>query len=277
MPEDGNKEAEKNLRQWQLIEEHYKSGKPLVAQVIEASKGKIIVDVGGIRGVVEEPVAYVFVSLDDTEHASKEELHANFYEQMKGKHLQLKVIAMDRERNHLLLTQRLYTKEEQEAKRLRREQLLRELRPGDVRQGVVTSIRSIIVTVDIDGIDGLIFQHRRSKDTDESLQIGQEIEVMVMATEKGTVELSQLHAQLRDEVLRDLRPGQRQTARICSLTSEGVYVDLGGPIGLIPTAQAVHGYITHPADLFARGQQIVVKIEQIDDEKHVLLSLVENY
>ncbi|HEU5228997.1 MAG TPA: hypothetical protein VFU49_14360, partial [Ktedonobacteraceae bacterium] len=158
MSEDDNQEVEETLRQWQLIEEHYKSGKPLIAQVIEATKGKIIVDVSGIRGVVEEPVAYVSYSLSDAQHLSKEELRANVYERMKGKHLQLKVIAMDRKRNHLLLTQRLFTKEEQEAKRLRREQLLRELRPGDVRRGIVTSLRSIVATIDIYGIEGLLFQ-----------------------------------------------------------------------------------------------------------------------
>lgn len=275
MSEDDNKEAIE--RQWRLIEEHYKSGKPLTALVIEASKGKIIVDVGGIRGVVEEPVTYISIALSDAQHSSQEDLRERFYEKMKGQHLQLKVIAVDRARNHLQLTQRLYTKEEQEAKQLRREQLLQELRPGDVRRGIVRALRSIVVIVDIEDVEVHLFRRRSGiKDAGENLQIGQEIEVMVLATDGRSVQVSQAHAQARDEVLHELRPGQTRTAPICCLSSEGVYVDLGGPIGFIPTAQAVHGYITHPADLFARGQQLDVKIEQIDDKKNVLLSLVDH-
>jgi small subunit ribosomal protein S1 len=196
---------------------------------------------------------------------------------MKGQHLQLKVVAVDRARNHLLLTQRLYTKEEQEAKRLRKEQLLQELRPGDVRRGIVTTLSSTVVIIDIEGVEAHLFRRRSGiKDAGEGLQIGQEIEVMVLATDGRSVQVSQAHAQARDEVLRELQPGQTRTASICCLSSEGVYVDLGGPIGFIPTAQAVHGYITHPADRFARGQQLVVQIEQIDDKKNVLLSLVDH-
>jgi len=275
MAEDDNMEAMES--QWRQIEEHYKNGKPVVAQIIEASEPRIIVDVGGIRGVVEEPVAFVFYPLSDGQQPSKEERLKRFYEKKKGEHLQLKVIAVDRERNHLLLTQQLYTKEEQEARRLREKQLLQELRPGDVRRGIVAALRSIMVTIDIEGVEAHLFRRRSGiKDAGEDLQIGQEIEVMVLATDGRSVQVSQAHAQNRDEVLRELRPGQTRTAPICCLSSEGVYVDLGGPIGFIPTAQAVHGYITHPADRFARGQQLDVKIEQIDDKKNVLLSLVDH-
>jgi small subunit ribosomal protein S1 len=76
-------------------------------------------------------------------------------------------------------------------------------------------------------------------------------------------------------VLETLQPGQILTARIQSLSSEGAYVDLGGPIGLIPANQIVHGYITHPADVFHRSQEVVVSIERIDDNKRVIVSLLE--
>lgn len=268
MAEDDNKKA---------IEEHCKSGKPVVAQITEVSEHRIIVDVGGIRGVVKEPLMFFSYSLRDVRHLSKEEQRKHFHEKLRGEHLQLKVVAVDRERNHLLLSQWWYTKEEQEARRLRGKQLLQELHPGDVRRGIVTALGSTSAYVDIEGLEAYLPQLRNTKDADEDLQLGQEIEVMVLAPDGSSrVWVSQVHAQARDEALRELHPGQTRTAPICYLSAEGVYVDLDSLIGFIPTAQPVHGYITHPADRYYKGQQLVVKVEQVDDKKNVLLSLVDH-
>ncbi len=38
---------------------------------------------------------------------------------------------------------------------------------------------------------------------------------------------------------------------------------------------AVQVYVSHPADIFHSGQEVVVKLEHIDDNKKVVLSLVE--
>ncbi len=57
----------------------------------------------------------------------------------------VRVIEVDRQRNHLVLSQQLHTDEEREAMLRRREQLLRELRPGDVRRGVVKSFTRLVL------------------------------------------------------------------------------------------------------------------------------------
>jgi len=278
MHEDSNKNSED--QQWQLIEEHYKNGKPLAVHVIEATKERLLVEFRGVEGVVEQPHYYYAITVEGEYPVFPENHLERHLEQMKGQTIQLKVIEVDRERNHLLFSQQLYTEEERQAMRSRQAQLLQELQPGDIRKGIVTSLTRSMVSVEAEGVDGWIPRHYLSLqnyriDPHEVVQIGQEIEVMILEKYERRVLLSLVHAQQRDAVLQTMQSGQILTAHIRCLSTEGAYVDLGGPIGLILANQIVHGYVTHPADIFHNGQEVVVKLEHIDDNKKVILSLVE--
>ena len=278
MHEEGDENSED--QQWQLIEEHFRNGRPLGGQVIKATRERLFIDIGGIQGTVEHPTrAYTF-STDTESHLSPEELFERSLEQMKGKTIPLKVIEVDRTRNHLLLSQHLYTEEELLARRLREAQLLQEIQLGDIRKGIVISLTRSMVSVDLEGVDGWMPRHFLSLqnhriDPHDVLHIGQEIEVMVLENDRRRVTLSLIHAQQRDVVLQTMQLGQILTARIHALSHGGAYVDLGGPLGFISANQIVHGYITHPADVLHRSQEVVVRIERIDDNKRVMLSLIE--
>ena len=281
MHQDSNENSED--QQWQIIKEHYKNGKPLAVRVIEATKNRMVVEYGNIRGSVEQPY-YTLAIITQAEYPLSPEIHLEHLqrhmEQMKGKTILLKIIEVDRERNHLLLSQHLYTEQERQAMRSRQAQLLQEIQPGDIRKGIVTSLTRLHVSVDADGVEGWIPRHYLSLqnhriDPNEVVQIGQEIDVMVVEKDTNKVLLSLIHAQQRDKVLQTMQRGQILTARIRCLLTEGAYVDLEGPIGLIPASQIVRGYVTHPADIFHKGQEVVVKLEDIDENKKVILSLIE--
>src|SRR5437764_13658857 len=72
---------------------------------------------------------------------------------MKDKELQLKIIEINRARNRLILSERLAV---QEWRQRRREELLDELRPGEVRKGVVSNLANFGAFVDLGGADGLV-------------------------------------------------------------------------------------------------------------------------
>ncbi len=281
MHDDSDNNTDMQQQVWQLIEEHFRNGTPLVMQVVDATQKRWVVELEGVRGIVEQPhYVYGYTRVDDEQPLTSEELLKRHFEKMRGQSIKLKVIEVDRTRNHLVLSQQLYTKEERETMRVRQEQVLRELQPGDIQRGIVTSLTHLRVSVDIEGVDGWIPRHYLSLqnhriDPHNVLHIGQEIKVMVLENDRRRVTLSLIHAQQRDMVLETMQPGQILTAHIQSLSTEGVYVDLEGPIGLVPASQIVHGYITHPADVFHSGQEVVVRIEHIDDNKKVMLSLIE--
>src|SRR5260370_41992384 len=112
-----------------------------------------------------------------------------------------RVIGVERERNHLVLSQQLHTDEEGEAMLRRREQLLRELRPGDVRRGVVKSFTRLGVRVDLEEEEGWILRgylsEHRIDDPGEIVQISQVFEVMVLERENRHFWFYLVDAQLR--------------------------------------------------------------------------------
>lgn len=255
MSEDDANNALARESQWLLIEEHYRNGKLLTAEVIEAIRNQLSVEAGGIQGIVRQP-NYVFYTLDsgDTQDLSAEENFERHLASMKGQTLLLKVIEVNREQNQLVLTQHLHTDEERVSISQQRESRLQEIRPGEIRRGVVTSLTRFTVLVDLEGIQGIIHRGHLStrsiSDPSERVQIGQEVEVMVLANDQSLVELSLVHVHLRDSKIYDMLPGQILAGHILALSSDGVYVDLGGPLGLILVGLVTRGYVTHPADVF---------------------------
>ncbi len=274
---DSNKQ--KLNDQWARIEEHYRSGKPLAARVIEASREGLFVEVGSIHGIVASPTYAYTADAETAAQLSREELFERARANMVGKEILLKVIEVDRGRNHLVLTQKLYTEEEREARRQRAEELVRDLRPGDTCRGTVVALMETAIRIDIEGLTGFVHRghlsEQRIHNLHEAVQLGQEIEVMVLDLDGGSRHFSLVHAQMRDNVLQDIHPGQMLTGNIISLKAEGLYIDLGGPIGFLPTGQLARGYNTHPADLFRKSQSVVVRVQSIDSNKRVILSPVE--
>ncbi len=72
---------------------------------------------------------------------------------MVGKELQLKIMEINQERKRLVLSERLAF---QEWRQRRREELLDELKPGEIRRGVVSNLANFGAFVDLGGAEGLI-------------------------------------------------------------------------------------------------------------------------
>ena len=82
----------------------------------------------------------------------------------------------------------------------------------------------------------------------------------------GIDSLDWIREQMLEAARRRLRPGEVRQGKIVALRAEGIYLDLGDILGLIPVEIAVQGYITHPADLYYRGQEMSVRIDYVTAE-----------
>src|SRR5260370_21716951 len=123
-------------RQWRIAEEQYKNGELLKARVIDYNKGGLIVDVAGIRGFV--PISQILNLKREEVASGGENLEtAAKLQSMKDKELQLKIIEINRARNRLILSERLAV---QEWRQRRREELLDELKPGEVPNRIPTHL-----------------------------------------------------------------------------------------------------------------------------------------
>lgn len=268
---------------WSWLEEQYKYDRMLTGYIVELAGDHLIVDIRGIQGTVEHVtlgVNWRQANLTIEEQPlSEEELVYQQLALLKGQEIGVRILEINR---HLhILSLELSGKSEVTTERQRLgTQRLAGLRPGDVCKGRVKSIYGHRVKVDLGvGIEGTIPPDHISLqksfiDPWKIVQPGQEVEVMIMDKDPEQLVLSLTYAQRRDEALRKLKVDTICEGSIASLSAEGIYVDLGGVLGLVPVEQVVSGYITHPADRYHKGQHIVVRIQQIASDKRVTASLV---
>ena len=125
-------------RAWGTIEKIKESDGVVKGPVIEVVKGGLIVDIG-LRG---------FLPASLVELRRVRELQPYV-----GRSIEAKIIELDRNRNNVVLSRRAWLKETQKEQR---GEFLLNLKPGERRRGVVSSVVNFGAFVDLGGMDGLI-------------------------------------------------------------------------------------------------------------------------
>jgi small subunit ribosomal protein S1 len=260
-------------RQWRIAEEQYKSGELLKARVIDYNKGGLIVDVSGIRGFV--PISQILnLKREEVAAGGENQETAAKLQSMKDKELQLKIIEINRARNRLILSERLAV---QEWRQRRREELLDELKPGEVRRGVVSNLANFGAFIDLGGADGLVHISQlawsRVNHPSEVLHVGQEVEVQVLSVDKDKkkIALSIKRAEVDPWTTVDQRyaVGQLVTGTVTKIAPFGAFARIeDGVEGLIHLSELPAG--TDPKSVLYEGAQLQLRVLRIDAERRRL-------
>src|SRR5579864_6970895 len=125
-------------RAWGTIEQIKDSHGVVRGTVIEVVKGGLILDIG-LRGFL--PASLV------------ELRRVRDLQPYVGRVLEAKIIELDKNRNNVVLSRRAWLEETQKEQR---GEFLVNLKPGEVRKGVVSSIVNFGAFVDLGGMDGLV-------------------------------------------------------------------------------------------------------------------------
>src|SRR5579875_2974631 len=264
-------------RQWRIAEEQYKNNELLKAKVIDYNKGGLIVDVSGIRGFV--PISQILnLKREEVASGGDNQETAAKLASMKDKELQLKIIEINRARNRLILSERLAV---QEWRQRRREELLDELKPGDIRHGVVSNLANFGAFIDLGGADGLVHFSQlawsRVNHPSEVLKVGQEVEVQVLSVDKDKkkIALSIKRAEVDPwtTVEQRYKVGQVVTGTITKIAPFGAFARIEDGIeGLIHLSELTPGM--DPKTNLHEGQQLQLRILRIDaDRRRLGLSL----
>src|SRR6478672_5319022 len=261
-------------RQWRIAEEQYKNNELLKAKVIDYNKGGLIVDVAGIRGFV--PISQILnLKREEVASGGDNQETAAKLQSMKDKELQLKIIEINRARNRLILSERLAA---QEWRQRRREELLDELKPGEVRKGVVSNLANFGAFVDLGGADGLVHISQlawsRVNHPSEVLHVGQQVEVQVLSVdkEKKKIALSIKRAEVDPWTTVEQRysPGQLVTGTITKIAPFGAFARIEDGIeGLIHLSELTPG-MSDPKQVLHEGEEVTVRILRIDPERRRL-------
>jgi small subunit ribosomal protein S1 len=261
-------------RAWRDIEEIYQRGGIVEAPVVEFNKGGLIVDVHGVRGFV--PVSQVLDLRNVSRQEGENEEVTQTLTAMVGRSLPLKVIEINRHRNRLILSERAAV---QERRTQRKDELMENLQPGQIRHGVVSNITTFGAFVDLGGADGLVhvseLSYNRVNHPNEILRVGQEVDVMVLSVDRDTkkiaLSLKRAMPDPWDTVEQDYHIGQVVQATITKLAKFGAFAKVQeGLEGLIHLSELTDRPVTDPSQVVQEGQVLPAKIIHINSQRRRL-------
>lgn len=252
---------------WETLEKHFADQDVIEVVVADVVKGGLVADVGA-RGFIP---------------ASMVERHfVEDFSDYKGRTLRVKVKELDRENNKVILSQKDVLEEEFEANK---QKVMAELQEGQVLEGTVQRLTQFGAFVDVGGVDGLVHVSEIAwshvdKPAD-ALSEGDKVTVKVLKVdpEKGKISLSIKAAQPGpwETAAEKFQTGEVVTGQVRRLVNFGAFVELApGVEGLVHISQISHKHIGTPQEVLKEGQEVQVKILDINaDEKRVSLSIKE--
>jgi len=264
----------RNRRQWSRMSELTKSGELVEAEVVEANRGGLVVDVG-IRGFVPlsqlASVGGLRPQTPGLANAIPDALRA-----FVGKRLPLKVIEADQRRDRLILSEKAAA---QEVRRRRKEEASLRLSEGEVLDGTVASVTTFGLFVDVGVADGLV--HRSEITWDKGVEPtslyrpGDAVRVLVTAVdrERGRISLSikRLEEDPWARALRELQVGADVEATITRVMPYGAFARVPSGIeGLIHVSEIASRHVASPSGLIRPGEVVRVRVVAIDPERRRL-------
>ena len=234
--------------------------------ITEENKGGLVATVKGIR---------VFIPASQSGIAKGGDMAG-----MVGQNVQLKITEVNRARRRVIGSIRAVNAEERKANR---EKIWAEIEEGKKYQGVVKSLTSYGAFVDIGGVDGMVhvseLSWNRIKNPAEVVKVGDEIEVFVISfdAEKKKISLGYKTAEMNpwNQFMTNYNIGDVVDAKIVKLMTFGAFAEIiPGVDGLIHISQIADKRIGKPEDVLAEGQEVQVKITDVDAEnKRISLSI----
>ncbi len=224
---------------WARAEQLLESGEVFEGSATAANRGGLVVPFGKLRGFV--PVSQLAEAprgVDDVERVRA-------LERRLGRPLPLRVIEVDPQRRRLVLSER---KAVRAWRQERKAQVIELLKEGDLRKGVVTSVRDFGAFVDIGGADGLIHISELSwshvVNPGDVVREGQEVEAVVVRLDRESNRISLSLKRLQPSpwlaAAGRLAVGQRLTATVVRFDRGDLVVSVDpGVEGRLPWSHAL--------------------------------------
>ena len=249
------------MKVWNEIQKKFDDGETITATVTQAVKGGLVVD-AGVRGFV--PASMI------TDH------YVEDLNQFKGEELEFKIIEIEPSENRLILSHKeiVQAQHEEAAKKI-----FSELAAGDVVEGKVARMTNFGAFIDLGGVDGLVHVSEISYDHVDKpadvLKVGQEVKVKVLNVdperERISLSIKQTLPGPWDDIEEKAAVGTVLTGTVKRLTSFGAFVEVfPGVEGLVHISQISHKHIATPADVLEAGQEVKVKVLNVDPERQRL-------
>jgi ribosomal protein S1 len=254
------------VRNWDYVEAA-KDDKTIVSGVvIGENKGGIVVNVKGV---------HVFVPASQTGLPKT----ASMSELLK-KPVKLRITEVNKSRRRVVGSIRMIQHDE---RREKTDKVWTDIEVGKQYDGIVKSMTTYDVFVDIGGVDGMIhiseLSWTRIKQPSEVMSVGDEVSVYVISFDKDSRKISLGYKKGDDNPWTKFTSkyaiGDVISVKIVKMMPFGAFAEIcPGVDGLIHISQIADHRIGLPSEVLSDGQIVDVKITEIDNErKKVSLSI----
>jgi len=266
MVEDGlgstilSRDKAKKAAAWRFLEKAAEEKETVTGRITGKVRGGFTVSVGDINGFL--PGSLVDVRpIRDTAF-------------LENKDLEFKVIKLDEKRNNVVVSRRAVLETEYSAER---EELLKNLKEGAILQGVVKNLTDYGAFIDLGGVDGLLhitdMAWKRVKHPSEIIEIGQDIEVVVLRYDEEKKRVSLGMKQLGEDpwvnILKRYPVHARLIGKVTNLTDYGCFIEIEEGIeGLVHVSEMDWtNKNVNPSKVVSLGDQVEVMVLDIDGDR----------
>lgn len=184
------------------------------------------------------------------------------------------ILKMDKRRGNIVVSRRAVL---EETRAEQRQELVENLKEGQVLEGVVKNITDYGAFVDLGGVDGLLhvtdIAWRRVNHPTEVLSIGQTVKVQVIKvnheTQRISLGMKQLEADPWEGVEAKYPLNARFKGRVTNITDYGAFVELEpGVEGLVHVSEmSWTKKNVHPGKIVSTSQEVEVMVLEVDPVK----------
>jgi len=262
-----SKKAVDREKAWSILRERFEKNEVFEVTVSEIVRGGLVADVG-VRGFI--PASLISTHFVDD------------FSEYKGKKLRVKIVELDQEKNRVILSKKDVLRQEE---LIVKKSLFSQFQVGDIKEGTVRRITDFGAFVDIGGIDGLVhiseMSWERVEKPSDLLHEGQSIMVKIIRldpeNERISLSMKEVEPSPWDRAISILKVDEIYTGKVKRLTNFGAFVEVvPGVEGLVHISQISHRHIGQPSEVLEVGQEVKVKILDINQENSRLsLSIKE--
>jgi ribosomal protein S1 len=269
---------------WLNLENAKKNNEVVEAVVVESNNGGLIVEIGkGIRGFIptsQLDATRVYangVRQVGKDISSKVQKRLN---SLIGEGIRTRIIELDREKNRIILSEKMVTQARDLEKRA---QTLKKVKEGDILEGTVSGITPFGIFVNAQGLEGLVHLSELSWDKVEDIgaiySVGDSVKVIVIGLSDGgkrvAYSVKRLQQDPWSQAISKFKIGDVVDGVVQKVVPYGAFVRIGeGLNGLIHISELSDKLVKNPEDIVKVGQEVKVKILSISStERHLGLSL----
>lgn len=247
------------LRGWDSIEEAHEKHEIVEGTIIEENRGGVVATANGVR---------VFIPASQTGVPKDQDMGRIMHTKQK-----FYITEINRQRRRVVGSIRQI---QSELRKEAAEKVWSSIDVGAEYDGVVKSITSYGVFVDIGGVDGMVhiseLSWGRIKHPSEVVSIGDQIHVFVIGLDREAKKISLGYKKETENPWNVFKSqydiGSVATVKILKFMPFGAFAEIvPGVDGLIHISQIADHHVAKPEDELTVGQQVDAKIIDINDEK----------